>query len=139
MWKQQSRRVQTAALGFLPPHCLFETLPCLHPPVFMTHVGILALETLPLVPSHVGADTGPGSRRPALTSFGIHALILLFPQRSLPASPGLPRVAAAAQSLQSCPTLCDPMHCSPPGSPVPGILQARALEWGAITFSAPEG
>ena len=43
--------------------------------------------------------------------------------------------AAAAKSLQSCPTLCDPMDCSPPGSPVPGILQARTLEWGAIAYS----
>ena len=40
--------------------------------------------------------------------------------------------AAAAESLQSCLTLCDPIDGSPPGSPVPGILQARALEWGAI-------
>ena len=43
--------------------------------------------------------------------------------------------AAAAKSLQSCPTLYDPMDCSPPGSPVPGILQARTLEWVAISFS----
>ena len=43
--------------------------------------------------------------------------------------------AAAAKSLQSCPTLCDPTDGSPPGSPVPGILQARALEWVAISFS----
>ena len=43
--------------------------------------------------------------------------------------------AAAAKSLQSCPTLCDPIDSSPPGSPVPGILQARALEWVAISFS----
>ena len=42
---------------------------------------------------------------------------------------------AAAKSLQSCPTLCDPIHGSPPGSPVPGILQARTLEWAAISFS----
>ena len=44
--------------------------------------------------------------------------------------------AAAAKSLQSCPTLCDPIGSSPPGSPVPGILQARVLEWVAISFSA---
>ena len=44
-------------------------------------------------------------------------------------------VAAAAKSLQSCPTLCDPIDGSPPGSPVPGILQARTLEWVAISFS----
>ena len=43
--------------------------------------------------------------------------------------------AAAAKLLQSCQTLCDPIDSSPPGSPVPGILQARTLEWVAITFS----
>jgi len=43
--------------------------------------------------------------------------------------------AAAAKSLQSCPTLCDPIDGSPPGSAVPGILQARTLEWVAIPFS----
>ena len=43
--------------------------------------------------------------------------------------------AAAAKSLQSCPTLCDPRDGSPPGSPVPRILQARTLEWVAISFS----
>ena len=43
--------------------------------------------------------------------------------------------AAAAKSRQSCPTLCDPIDCSPPGSTVPGILQARTLEWVAISFS----
>ena len=43
--------------------------------------------------------------------------------------------AAAAKSLQSCPTLCNPMDGSPTGSPVPGILQARTLEWVAISFS----
>ena len=43
--------------------------------------------------------------------------------------------AAAAKSLQSCPTLCNPTDGIPPGSPVPGILQARRLEWIAISFS----
>ena len=43
--------------------------------------------------------------------------------------------AAAAKSLQSCLTLCDPIDGSPPGSAVPGILQARTLEWVAISFS----
>ena len=42
---------------------------------------------------------------------------------------------ATAKSLQSCPTLCDPIDSSPTGSPVPGILQARTLEWVAISFS----
>ena len=53
-------------------------------------------------------------------------------------SPGLPFIswaaAAAAKLLQSCPPLCDPTDGSPPGSPVPGILQARTLEWVAISF-----
>ena len=43
--------------------------------------------------------------------------------------------AAAAKSLQSCPTLCDPVDGSPPGSSAPGILQARTLEWVALSFS----
>ena len=43
--------------------------------------------------------------------------------------------AAAAKSLKSCPTLCDPIDGNPPGSPVSGILQARTLEWVAISFS----
>ena len=43
--------------------------------------------------------------------------------------------AAAAKSLQSCPTLCSPIDSSPPGSPIPRILQARTLEWVAISFS----
>ena len=48
--------------------------------------------------------------------------------------------AAAAKSLQSCPTLCDPIDSSPPGFPVPGILQARILEWIAISLPlAPLG
>ena len=46
-----------------------------------------------------------------------------------------PDLLAAAKSLQSCPTLSDPMDCSPPGSSVHGIFQARVLEWGAIAFS----
>ena len=49
---------------------------------------------------------------------------------------GFSKAAAAAKSLQLCPTLCDPMDGSPPGSPVPGILQARTLEWVAISFSS---
>ena len=48
---------------------------------------------------------------------------------------GSAAAAAAAKSFQSCPTLCDPIDGSPPGSPVPGILQARILEWVAISFS----
>ena len=47
----------------------------------------------------------------------------------------VPAADTAAKSLQSCPTLCDPIDGSPPGSTVPGILQARTLEWVAISFS----
>ena len=58
---------------------------------------------------------------------------------SLPVSSSLTTAsfsaAATAKSLQSCPTLCDPIDGSPPGSPVPGILQARTPEWVAISFS----
>ena len=50
----------------------------------------------------------------------------------------LNQAAAAAKLLQSCPTLCDPRGGSPPGSPVLGILQARTLEWVAISFSKSE-
>ena len=54
--------------------------------------------------------------------------------------PGEPILAyaAATKLLQSCPTLCDPIDRSPPGSPIPGILQARTLEWVAISFSRHE-
>ena len=52
---------------------------------------------------------------------------------------GYQRVKVAAKSLQSCPTLCNPRDGSPPGSPVPGILQARTLEWVAISFSKGKG
>ena len=55
----------------------------------------------------------------------------MYVSRSLPVF----SAAAAAKSIQSCPTLCDPIDGSPPGSPVPGILQARTLEWVAISFS----
>ena len=60
-----------------------------------------------------------------LSFFPLHLLPLLF----------LTAAAAAAKSLQSCPTLCYPIDGSPPGSAVPGILQARTLEWVAISFS----
>ena len=68
---------------------------------------------------------------------------LLCPQGSLGKNTGVgyhflllqDAAAAAAKSLQSCPTLCDPIDGSPPGSAIPGILQARTLEWVAISFS----
>ena len=66
--------------------------------------------------------------------FCLQTLIeLLWNQGSLAL---LTHAATAAKSLQSCPTLCDPIDGSPPGSPIPGILQARTLEWVAISFSS---
>ena len=61
---------------------------------------------------------------------GNGCLIMLIPSNITSAA-----AATAAKSLQSCPTLCDPVDGSPPGSPVPGILQAKTLEWVAISFS----
>ena len=58
----------------------------------------------------------------------------MLPSPFISPSPS-PTAAAAAKSLQSCPTLCDPRDGSPPGSAVPGILKARTLEWVAISFS----
>ena len=57
------------------------------------------------------------------------------PHVSKPPKELIAAAAAAAKSLQSCLTLCDPIDGSPPGSPVPGILQARIQEWVAISFS----
>ena len=75
-----------------------------------------------------------------IEGLNLHLLCLLHWQAgSLPIVPlGKPTTtlaAAAAKSLQLCPTLCDPIDSSPPGSAVPGILQARTLEWVAISFS----
>ena len=64
-----------------------------------------------------------------------YGFILVFLQKCFLFKKINRKAAAAAKSLQSCPTLCDPIDCSPPGSPVPGILQARTLEWVAISFS----
>ena len=57
-------------------------------------------------------------------------------EQSAAGGEGLAAAAAAAKSLQLCPTLCDPIDGSPPGSPVHGTLQARTLEWVAISFSS---
>ena len=72
-------------------------------------------------------DPGIQPRSPALQADSL-------PESHQGSPPNL-GAAAAAESLQSCPTLCDPIDGSPPGSPVPGILQARTLEWVAISFS----
>ena len=69
----------------------------------------------------------------SLITFPFSHLISL---KSSVSSVSLPAAAAAAKSLQSCPTLCDLIDSLPPGSPIPGILQARTLEWLAISFSS---
>ena len=63
-------------------------------------------------------------------------LNLNIPKIKIMASGPIAAAAAAAKSLQSCPTLLDPRDSSPPGSPIPGVLQARTLEWVAISFSS---
>ena len=87
---------------------------------------------------------------PAIPLLGIHTeetrierdtctpmfIVALFTIARMWKKPRCPAAAAAAKSLQSYPTLCDPIDSSPPGSPVPGILQARTLEWVAISFSS---
>ena len=94
----------------------------------------------------VGKNTGVGGHFLLqgiclIQGSNLHLLCLLYwqtdssPLSHLGSTPYNPAAAAAAKSLQSCPTLCDPIDCSPPGSPVPGILQARTLEWVAISFS----
>ena len=60
---------------------------------------------------------------------------LCCPSETITATLLINYAAAAAESLQLCPTLCDPIDGSPAGSPVPGILQARPVEWVAISFS----
>ena len=67
---------------------------------------------------------------PLLKLLKTEPILLLKVENLLECNP-----AAAAKSLQSCPALCDPIDGSPPGSAIPGILQARTLEWVAISFS----
>ena len=76
-------------------------------------------------------DLGVKPASPALTGRFFNTEQPEKPDRLVAAA-----AAAAAKSLQSCPTLCDPMDSSPPGSAIPGILQARTLEWVAISLSS---
>ena len=71
----------------------------------------------------LGRSAGEGNGHPLLLLPSIFPSIIVFAS------------SATAKSLQSCPTLCDPIDGSPPGSPIPGILQATTLEWVAISFS----
>ena len=72
----------------------------------------------------------PRSKRLLISWLQSPSAVILEPIKIKPSA-----AAAAAKSLQSCPTLCDPIDGSPPGSPIPGILQARILEWVAISSS----
>ena len=87
------------------------------------------------------ADTASRQFKAGFFQPSVRLLLIYLPLQLLPLQlfhvTGCPKTpaAAAATSLQSCPTLCDPIDGSPPGSPVPGILQARTLEWVAICFS----
>ena len=89
------------------------------------------------------SNTGPiyitQDTLPILKSVGNNLNFTCYLNSSMPCKQ-IPEIrtdilAAAAKSLQSCPTLCDPVDGSPPGSPIPGLLQARTLEWDAISFS----
>ena len=103
--------------------------------------SLLPPHTIPLGPPSVPAP----SIQPGLATRFIYDIIhismpfsQIIPPSPSPAEPPekpLGCSAAAAKSLQSCPTLCNPIDGSPSGSPVPGILQARTLEWLAISFS----
>ena len=70
-----------------------------------------------------------------MVSITIHVSLLSLMVALISVPLSLLPAIAAAKSLQSCPTLCDPIDGSPPGSPVPGILQARVLEW--VAFPSP--
>ena len=85
---------------------------------FLDFPGGPVAKSPPANPGDMGLIPGPGTKIP-------HATMQFIDYAA----------AAAAKSLQSCLTLCDPIDGSLPGSPVPGILQARTLEWVAISFS----
>ena len=84
-------------------------------------------------------DRTQGTPTPPSAALGVWSLNLWAPGKSRKGLHFLKKylffyLPAAAKSLQSCPTLCNPINSSPPGSPIPGILQARTLEWVAISF-----
>ena len=92
----------------------------------VTHMTTLSPRSL------LGSNGQTGSHLGLLT----RTMGSYFPYVLSSIKPLVPIAAAAAKSLQSCPTLCNATDGSPPGSPVPGILQARTLEWVAISFSS---
>ena len=85
--------------------------------------------------SYLGEKTDNGTIQCVHSPCGIYVIKLLLRNKQNIVMPST-AAAAAAKSLQSCPTLHDPIDNGPPGSPIPGILQARTLEWVAISFSS---
>ena len=142
----------------LPPHALIQSMEFSRPEywsgspfLFPSHLlnprmepsfPILQAYSLPAEPQGKPKNTGVGNLSLLLwlfltqkSNWGLlHCRWILY-QLSYQGSPSQTDAAAAAKSLQSCSTLCDPIDGSPPGPAVPGILQARTLEWVAISFS----
>ena len=117
-----------------------------HAYTYTTAAAAKSLQSYPTMQPHRRQPTRlprPWDSPDKNTGEGCHFLLQCWkvktesevPQSSPTLSDPMDPTAAAAKSLQSCPTLCDPMDGSPPGSPVPGILQTRILEWVAISFS----
>ena len=95
-----------------------------------TKVGIVKAVVFSVVTSGCESRTVKKAERQRIDAFE------LWCWRRLLRVPWTQDQTATAKSLQSCPTLCDPIDGSPPGSPIPGFLQARTLEWVAISFSS---
>ena len=95
-----------------------------------THSGILALENLIEESGRLQSIKSQRIRHNWVTDTFTFVSFLWLPKWTW-----VWILSATAKSLQSCPTLCDPIDASPPGSPIPGILQARTLEWVATSFS----
>ena len=117
---------------FIPPPLLG-----VHPFVLNVYVSISFLQTGSSVPffyiSHIQAFQ---LLRSIISSIVLVSSTILRNENKRSSDWIGPAAAAAAKLLQSFPTLCDPIDGSPPGSPIPGILQARTLEWVAISFSS---
>ena len=123
--------VPCPASAFTPPPATLPREP--HP------LGSPRTRTNPVpqqAPEIKGSTSNPlGSVLAASVSLRAHTHTRAHSPQEVSNAHQLCAAAAAAKSLQSCPTLSDPMDCSPPGSSVHGIFQARVLEWGAIAFS----
>ena len=122
----------------------FRAMPCRPLPLCCAQALRLRLTLCDPMSYSLSGSSVHGDSPGMNTGVGCHALLQgIFPTQDSNLSLESPALeiaffttaAAAAKSLQSCPTLCDPIDSSPPGSPIPGIPQARTLEWVAISFS----